>query len=47
MQLTWCPPLIPPNIDAELHEIKTQAVNGTVSLEAPNEYDVSHGSDPN
>ena len=43
----WRPPLIPANIDTELNEIKTQALNVTVSLEAPNEYDVSHGSDPN
>jgi hypothetical protein len=43
----WRPPLIPSNIDAELNEIKTQALNVTVSLEAPNEYDASHGSDPN
>ena len=43
----WRPPLIPSNIDAELYEIKTQAINATVSLEAPNEYDASHGSDPN
>jgi hypothetical protein len=43
----WRPPLIPSNIDAELNEIKTQALNATVSLEAPNEYDASHGSDPN
>ena len=43
----WRPPLVPANIDAELNEIKTQALNATVSLEAPNEYDVSHGSDPN
>lgn len=43
----WRPPLVPSNIDAELNEIKTQVLNVTVSLEAPNEYDASHGSDPN
>jgi len=38
-------PLDPTQIDAELNEIKTEALAATVSLEAPNEYDISHGSD--
>lgn len=38
-------PLDPSQIDVELNEIKTQAFNVTVSIEAPNEYDISHGSD--
>ncbi len=41
----WPKPLDPIQIDAELNEIKTQALNATVSLEAPNEYDASHGPD--
>ena len=40
------PPLDPSKIDAELNEIKTLALVATVSLEGPNEYDVSHGPDP-
>jgi hypothetical protein len=39
-------PLDPTPIDAELHEVKTQVLAATVSLEAPNEYDDSHGPDP-
>lgn len=39
-------PLDPSKLDGELNEIKTQALNATVSLEAPNEYDLSHGPDP-
>ena len=38
-------PLDPSQIDVELNEIKTQALNVTVSIEAPNEYDISHGPD--
>lgn len=38
-------PLDPSQIDTELNEIKTQALNVTVSIEAPNEYDISHGPD--
>jgi hypothetical protein len=39
-------PLDPTKLDEELNEIKTQALlAATVSLEAPNEYDVSHGPD--
>jgi hypothetical protein len=34
-------PLDPTQIDEELNEIKTQALSATVSLEAPNEYDLS------
>ena len=41
----WPQPLDPTQIDAELNEIKTQALNATVSLESPNEYDLSHGAD--
>jgi hypothetical protein len=42
------PPFIldPTQIDAELNEIKNQALAVTVSLEAPNEYDREHGLDP-
>jgi hypothetical protein len=41
------PPSIldPTKIDEELNEIKTLALAATVSLESPNEYDLSHGSD--
>ncbi len=38
-------PLDPSKIDAELDEIKSQALAATASLEAPNEYDLSHGPD--
>jgi hypothetical protein len=38
-------PLDSSQIDKELDEIKTQALNATVSIEAPNEYDISHGPD--
>ena len=38
-------PLDPAQIDQELNEIKTQALNVTISIEAPNEYDISHGPD--
>ena len=38
-------PLDPTQIDEALNEIKTQALAVTFSLEAPNEYDLSHGSD--
>jgi len=38
-------PLDPSKIDAELNEIKTEALAATVTLEAPNEYDLSHGPD--
>jgi hypothetical protein len=40
---SWPQPLDPSQVEAELNEIKTQALNATVSLEAPNEYDASHG----
>jgi hypothetical protein len=43
----WVSPLDPTQIDAELNEIKTQALAATVSLEAPNEYDLEHGPDTN
>jgi hypothetical protein len=32
-------------IDEALNEIKTYALARTFSLEAPNEYNISHGSD--
>lgn len=38
-------PLDPSKIDLELNEIKTNALMAAVSLEAPNEYDLEHGSD--
>jgi hypothetical protein len=38
-------PLDPTELDEALNEIKTQVLTAKVSLEAPNEYDVSHGSD--
>jgi hypothetical protein len=38
-------PLDSIQIDEALNEIKTYAFNVTFSLEAPNEYDLSHGSD--
>jgi hypothetical protein len=38
-------PLDPTKIDDELNEIKTELLNATISLEAPNEYDVEHGPD--
>ena len=41
----WPQPLDPTQIDAELNEIKNQSLAATVSLEAPNEYDLSHGPD--
>jgi len=34
-------PLDPSQIDAELNQIKTEALAATVALEAPNEYDLS------
>jgi hypothetical protein len=39
------PPLDPTQIDEELNEIKTQALAATLSLEAPNEYDLTHGNE--
>ena len=42
----WPAPLDPSQIDTELNDIKTQVLNATVTLEGPNEYDVSHGPDP-
>jgi hypothetical protein len=39
------PPLDPTKIDEELNEIKTQALAATLSLEAPNEYDLTHGNE--
>jgi hypothetical protein len=41
----WPQPLDTTQIDAELNAIKTQALVATVALEAPNEYDLSHGPD--
>lgn len=41
----WPQPLDLDQIDFELNEIKTQALIPTVTLEGPNEYDVSHGAD--
>ena len=41
----WPSPLDPTQVDEELNEIKTQALAATVALEAPNEYDHSHGPD--
>jgi hypothetical protein len=41
----WPSPLDPTQIDEELNEIKTQALAATVSLEAPNEYDLERGPD--
>jgi hypothetical protein len=38
-------PLDSTQIDEALNEIKTYALASTFSLEAPNEYDLSHGSD--
>ncbi|CAF1687994.1 unnamed protein product, partial [Adineta ricciae] len=38
-------PIDPTQIDVVLNEIKSQALSAIVSLEAPNEYDVFHGSD--
>jgi hypothetical protein len=38
-------PLDPTELDEALNEIKTQVLTAIVSLEAPNEYDVFHGSD--
>ncbi len=40
-------PLDPTQVDAELNEIKTEVLNATIALEAPNEYDVEHGPDTN
>jgi hypothetical protein len=42
----WPQPMDPSQIDTELNDIKTQALAAAiVSLEAPNEYDISHGPD--
>jgi len=41
----WPQPLDLDQIDFELNEIKTEALIPTVTLEGPNEYDVSHGAD--
>jgi hypothetical protein len=38
-------PLDSSKIDEELNEIKTRVLAAIVSLEAPNEYDLSHGPD--
>ena len=38
-------PIDPTQIDEALNEIKTEVLTAIVSLEAPNEYDVFHGSD--
>ena len=35
----------PEQIDVELNDVKNQTLAAIVSLEAPNEYDVSHGPD--
>jgi hypothetical protein len=37
----------PTQINAELNEMKVQALLETVSLEGPNEYNLEHGPDPN
>ena len=41
----WPQPLDPTLLAEELNEIKSQALAATVALEAPNEYDLSHGPD--
>ncbi len=41
----WPQPLDLDQIDFELNEIKTQALIPTVTLEGPNEYDLTHGTD--
>jgi hypothetical protein len=42
----WPQPIDPSQIDAELNDIKTQVLAAAiVSLEAPNEYDLSHSLD--
>jgi len=41
----WPQPLDPEQIDVELNDVKNQTLAAIVSLEAPNEYDVSHGPD--
>jgi len=41
----WPAPLDSTQIDDELNEIKNQSLAFTVSLEGPNEYDLSHGPD--
>ncbi len=40
-------PLDPTQVGAELNEIKTEVLNATIALEAPNEYEVEHGPDTN
>lgn len=39
-------PVDPSKVEVELNEIKTNGLAAAVSLEAPNEYDLEHGSDP-
>ncbi|CAF0753360.1 unnamed protein product [Adineta ricciae] len=41
----WPSPLDPTQIDAELNDIKTLALQATAAIEAPNEYDHAHGPD--
>lgn len=41
----WPSPLDPTQINEELDQIKTQALAAAAALEAPNEYDHSHGPD--
>ncbi|CAF0863817.1 unnamed protein product [Adineta steineri] len=41
----WPAPLDPTQIDAELNDIKTLALQTVAAIEAPNEYDHSHGPD--
>ncbi|UJR11740.1 hypothetical protein I4U23_015921 [Adineta vaga] len=43
---SWPAPLDPTQIDAELNDIKNFALAATVAIEAPNEYDLAHGPDP-
>ncbi|CAF1353026.1 unnamed protein product [Adineta ricciae] len=43
----WPAPLDPTQIDAELNDIKTQALRSVDAIEAPNEYDHAHGPDTN
>ncbi|CAF1545567.1 unnamed protein product [Adineta ricciae] len=42
---SWPAPLDPTQIDAELNEMKTRALQTVVAIEAPNEYDHTHGPD--
>jgi hypothetical protein len=44
---SWPQPLDSTQIPQELNEIKTQVLDAIIALEAPNEYDLEHGSDTN